>query len=819
MNYKNNPQLQLTYDFLQYTNQNIFLTGKAGTGKTTFLRNLKKESPKRSIIVAPTGVAAINAGGVTIHSFFQLSFGPQIPDGQFGMQGAYESSGDSVKSKRFSKLKINIIRSLDLLIIDEISMVRADMLDAIDAVLRRYRDRNKPFGGVQLLMIGDLQQLSPVVKEDEWNILKNYYETCYFFSSRALKKSNFTGIELKHIYRQSDQHFIDLLNKVRDNILDADAIAMLNSRYKKNFTPNDDEGYIILTTHNYQSQKVNASRLTRLSTKMHSFECRIEGEFPESAYPADELLQLKVGAQVMFLKNDSSIEHRYFNGKIGTIISINDDAIEVQCKNETEPIRVERDTWDNTKYTLNEKTSEIEEELLGQFIQFPLKLAWAITIHKSQGLTFDKAIIDAQQSFAHGQVYVALSRCRSFEGLVLSSPLDTESVINDRTVTHFTRDVEQNQPGEKELTQARVAYEKQLVAELFDYKTLSGHLRYFLSVWAENAPYIMGNMRDVMVKTLSPIQTEMIEVAEKFYIQMSGMINQHGGAEGNELLNQRIARAVDYYVQKIKEHIEEPLEQASFRTDNKAIRKRLSDVFDRIEQELEVRKACLVSMKDGFSVQKYLQVRAGAVIEKPAKSARSKVAFVDVQNPEFYKLLVGWRAQKSEETGLDESRIIRHPVMAAISAKLPVSAKSLKAVKGMGGKKMQQFGSDILSLILKYKADRGEAIPSDAKREVEYASLDTKEISLRMFGENRSIADVAKRRGFATSTIEGHLAHFIGTGELDIFDVMDKKKYKKIEELTKTGDNILASEIKDKLGDEFSYGEIKMALAHLSHRK
>jgi hypothetical protein len=815
MNFENNPQLKLTYDFLQFTNQNVFLTGKAGTGKTTFLKNLKKESPKRSIIVAPTGVAAINAGGVTIHSFFQLSFGPQVPDGKYGMHGVNESQGDSFKTKRFSKTKINIIRSLDLLIIDEISMVRADMLDAIDGVLRRFRDRYKPFGGAQLLMIGDLQQLAPVVKDDEWSILKNYYETCYFFSSRALKQSKFTGIELQHIYRQSDRRFIDLLNNVRENTLDSSTIKMLNSRYVKDFVPKDEEGYIMLTTHNYQSQRVNASRLNRLNTKMHSFECRVQGEFPEYSYPADELLQLKVGAQVMFLKNDSSGEQRYFNGKIGKVQKIDDDTIEVQCKNETDIIIVERDVWENTKYTLNEQTSEIEEDTVGQFIQFPLKLAWAITIHKSQGLTFDKAIIDAQQSFAHGQVYVALSRCRSLEGLVLSSPLNTDSVINDKTVVNFTDDVEQNQPGEQELATARMEYEIQLIAELFDFVPLTGHIKYFLKIWGDNAPYVMGDMRDVLLKMLSPIHTEMVAVSDKFNNQVSALVKKHGCAENNNELNNRIGKAVQYYRQKINEHIENPLAQASFRTDNKTIRKRLGDVFDRIERELEIKKACLDAVENGFSIQTYLQSRAEAAIEKPTKTTRRKAAFADVENPEFYKVLTEWRAQKSEETGMDESKILRHQVMAAISSQLPVTAKNLKSIKGMGGKKMQQFGPDILSLILKYKTDRGEAIPTDAAREVEYAGLDTKEVSLKMFGENRSVADVAKRRGLAISTIESHLAHFIALGELNVFDVIDKIKYQKIEQLVKSNPEMPASEIRDKLVNSVSYGEIKMVVAHL----
>ena len=322
--YSNNPQLTLAFNFIHYTNQNIFLTGKAGTGKTTFLKNLKKISPKRMVVVAPTGVAAINAGGVTIHSFFQLPFGPQIPhiEGHHNFMNRQPGEGKQDHINRFSKNKINLIKSLDLLVIDEISMVRADVLDSIDATLRRFKNRYQPFGGLQLLMIGDLQQLAPVVKDDEWSILKKYYDTCFFFSSRALQKAEFTGIELKHIYRQSEQAFINLLNKVRDNKMDATDFQLLNSRYIPGFLPEEEEGYITLTTHNYQAKNINEAHLQKLSTKLHRFQCRIEGEFPAISYPADEVLELKTGSQVMFLKNDTSVEKRYYNGKIGKVISI-----------------------------------------------------------------------------------------------------------------------------------------------------------------------------------------------------------------------------------------------------------------------------------------------------------------------------------------------------------------------------------------------------------------------------------------------------------------------------------------------------------------
>ena len=405
-----NPQLELAINFVQFTNKNLFLTGKAGTGKTTFLHNLKKSSLKRMAVVAPTGVAAINAGGVTIHSFFQLPFVPYVP----GSNGAQQQ-------RRFQRDKINLIKSLDLLVIDEISMVRADTLDNIDEVLRRLRNPAKPFGGVQLLMIGDLHQLSPVVKDEDWKILKEHYSSLYFFNSKALHKTSHVTIELKHIYRQSDSFFIDLLNRVRENRIDADVLASLNQRYIHNFKPADDEGYITLTTHNATAQEINENKLAEIKLKSQRFKATIEGEFPEFAYPTALDLEVKIGAQVMFIKNDPSREKLFYNGKIGNVTRIDNQVIYVKCSSDSMEIAVEPLEWNNISYELNAETKEVTENIIGRFIQHPLKLAWAITIHKSQGLTFEKAIIDANAAFAHGQVYVALSRCKSFEGLVTTN--------------------------------------------------------------------------------------------------------------------------------------------------------------------------------------------------------------------------------------------------------------------------------------------------------------------------------------------------------------------------------------------------------------
>ena len=460
-----NQDLQLAFDFVKYTNRNIFLTGKAGTGKTTFLHDLKKSSPKRMIVVAPTGVAAINAGGVTIHSFFQLPFHPYVPSFYLSENNPENKAEQKDPAGyKMSREKINIIRSLDLLVIDEISMVRADTLDAVDSALRRYKNRYLPFGGVQLLMIGDLQQLAPVVKDEDREIINKYYDSPFFFGSRALRSTDYVTIELKHIYRQNDQLFIDLLNKVRDNHVDSDVLSELNKRYIPDFDPDSDGGYITLTTHNYQAQILNDSKLEKLPGRPHSFKATIKDEFPEFSYPTASELIFKKGAQVMFVKNDLSRDKLFFNGKIGKIEAFEDDIIVVKCPDDDFPIRVEMAEWQNMKYTLDDETKEIEETVIGTFTQYPLKLAWAITIHKSQGLTFDKAVIDARDAFAHGQVYVALSRCRTLNGLVLSTRINQRSIIDDQAISDFVNGIRKKSTRPK----ATGRIEKSLPADVAD---------------------------------------------------------------------------------------------------------------------------------------------------------------------------------------------------------------------------------------------------------------------------------------------------------------------------------------------------------------
>ena len=422
-----NEESILAWNIIEKTSANLFLTGKAGTGKTTFLKQLKEKSPKRMVVLAPTGIAAINAGGVTIHSFFQLPLSPYLPGTSFG--------GNEKKKYQFSALKRKIIRSIDLLVIDEISMVRSDLLDAIDSVLRRYRKHDLPFGGVQLLMIGDLHQLAPVVTDHEERMLRQYYDTPYFFSSKALQQAHYLTIELKKVYRQQDQEFISLLNQVRENKATTATLQALNKRYIPDFIPPKEDNYIRLTTHNAPAQRINEEELEALPSKAYSFTAEVEDNFPESSYPADYKLVLKQGAQIMFVKND--VQHRFYNGMIGEVVSIDGSEIVVRSRDTDEEFELEKAEWANAKYTLNEETKEIEETVEGVFRQYPVRLAWAITIHKSQGLTFEHAIIDASRSFSYGQTYVALSRCKSLEGMVLSAPLSPSAIIGSGTIEQF----------------------------------------------------------------------------------------------------------------------------------------------------------------------------------------------------------------------------------------------------------------------------------------------------------------------------------------------------------------------------------------------
>ena len=419
-----NFELNVARFIVEKTDMSLFLTGKAGTGKTTFLRDVVRHTKKKCIVLAPTGIAAVNAGAMTIHSFFQFGLGPFV-------KGVIEPKSDF----RIKKSKLELIRNLQLLIIDEVSMVRADLMDHIDVELRRIRRNSKPFGGVQLLMIGDLQQLPPIAHGGEDELLRQYYKTLYFFSSAALKSMKYSCIELKTVYRQTDGHFINILNHARECTLTNQDISDLNTRYIPDFSPKPEDGYIRLMTHNRQVDYINATEMAKLDSHPFTFEAAVTGTFPEESYPTANSLTLKKGAQVMFIKNDP--ERRFINGTLGEVRSIDKNCIAVRLAESGKTIEVEPMEWQNIRYQFDEETKEISSKQIGRFKQYPLKAAWAITVHKSQGLTFDKAIIDVHAAFSPGQAYVALSRCRTLEGLVLSSPVSASVFMNDKAVDAY----------------------------------------------------------------------------------------------------------------------------------------------------------------------------------------------------------------------------------------------------------------------------------------------------------------------------------------------------------------------------------------------
>jgi len=603
-----NHELHLANDFVRHTGCNIFLTGKAGTGKTTFLRNLRKNTAKRLVVTAPTGVAAINAGGVTLHSFFQLPFGPFLPGSEI-----YERNKQ--RQFRFSKEKKRIIKSLDLLVIDEISMVRADLLDAVDAALRRHRRSNKPFGGVQLLMIGDLHQLSPVAKRDEWRLLQQYYDSVYFFSSKALAGAELITIELQHIYRQTDACFIKILNQVRDDRLGESSRAELNRRCIADFTPADDQGYITLTTHNNSAEAINRTRLRALPQKEHRFEAEISGDFPEHIHPTPAVLTLKKNAQVMFVRNDPSAEKLYYNGKIGRITKISDKDISVICPGDQEEIAVEPLTWENIKYTLNEKNKAIEEEIIGVFKQYPLKLAWAITIHKSQGLTFDKAIIDAGAAFTHGQVYVALSRCKTMEGMVLTTPIPSHGLETDKAVKRFDENTLRHPPSEGRLRSARISCQRQLLLDCFDLQILRNRLNHLGRLLRDNAEsFQISGVADIN-RLEQEAMKDIFVVSENFRRQLCAIFEDSGPPETDGRILERISKASGWFQDKFSLIFGESAQNLHVETDSSKLRKKIGKALNNIRREISIKLAGIQCCEKGFSSADYRRAISAAAID------------------------------------------------------------------------------------------------------------------------------------------------------------------------------------------------------------
>lgn len=725
MKLESNKIADLASEYINNTDRHLFLTGKAGTGKTTFLSEIRSQTFKNTVVAAPTGIAAINAGGVTLHSLFHLPFGSFVPDNS--IRNASINTPQSVLAKlKMNSSKRKMLRELELLIIDEVSMLRADLLDCIDVVLRSIRrKKDHPFGGVQLLLIGDLHQLPPVVKNHEWQFLSSYYSSMFFFDSVALKQRPPVYIELEKIYRQSDQKFIEVLNRLRNSKLTEQDAEMFNNYYNPDFVADDKEGYIHVTTHNNKANIVNTDKLAKLTTKLYSFNAQIQGDFGENMFPALECLELKEGAQVMFIKNDSGEEKLFYNGKIGKVKSIIKDELIIDC-GENDFIELEPVVWENIRYTLDKQTGDIDEKLIGSFTQYPLRLAWAITVHKSQGLTFDKAILDLSDVFAPGQMYVALSRLSSFDGLVLSSPINQSVFKQDNAITDFSSQKTSLKSLKSSISVESKRFLINYISHIFDFGTLIRELTWHKSSFTKGENRSAKQQYLKWTNELMDKAQPLKEIGDKFNRQVIHILASEESDYLNKL-NERLEKATGYF----KPIVEELLLLVETHLELLGERKRI--------------KGYMTEVKD-----------------LAALFSQKMIALQKAQ------LLVSEMA---------EGRILTKDKLQSIYISTKKKTSTLKKKK--------------------------EKVP-------------TTEISFKMFSEGKSVEDISKERDLVTGTILGHLSQYVATGELKATDFIDPYKLNCIIEVTERIKSTQTGDIKSKLGDEFSYTDIKFAQAHLT---
>lgn len=605
-------EMRQAWDFIENTSISVFLTGKAGTGKTTFLRYVTAHTSKTCVVTAPTGVAAINAGGVTLHSFFQLPLAPFLP-------------GTTVKSNyKFSKEKLRIIRALDLLVIDEISMVRSDLLDNVDSVLRRLRGSVKPFGGVQLLLIGDLQQLAPVVTNRDEELLKGHYSTPFFFGSHALQQIPYVTIALQRVFRQQNPEYLQLLNNVRDNHLTSHDRERLNALWNPQFIPPDNEGYIRLTTHNHQADAYNLSRLSELSGQKVEFKAKIKGDFPESSFPTESTLTLKQGAQVMFIKNDNSAQRRFYNGKIGIVTSLDRKSVRVHCLADGEDIDVEPMIWENARYRVDEATNTVETHIEGTFSQLPLRLAWAITIHKSQGLTFNKIVIDAGKAFAPGQVYVALSRCRSLDGVVLHTPVSESKMMADHSVLAFIASrMKAAKDNDTHLAALKSEFKRNLIIELFSFNKIGEQIYHLKRFAGERLGKGGKSIAEILSDTEQTLQKSVTDIAIKWQSTLRQLSDTQLESES---IRKRMENGIAYFLDRLHEEVVNPLKVLDkVKPVNKALSSRWQELYDEFEFACKS-KIRVLDMMAGkpFAVEIYLKARREALLAESKSRKKMK---------------------------------------------------------------------------------------------------------------------------------------------------------------------------------------------------
>ena len=808
-----NEIFDLAYRFVTETSENIFLTGKAGTGKTTFLKYLKENCSKNIIVAAPTGVAAINAGGVTLHSLFQLPFNPFLPT-------------SASKSELLGKLKLNrqrqdLLRKMELLVIDEISMVRCDTMDAIDTILRSVRRKHDlPFGGVQLLCIGDLYQLPPVAKREEMEILQEYYSSEFFFDSLVIKEQMPMLIELNKIYRQKEDSFVEILNKVRNNNMNEDDFEELHQRFSPDFRPPLHEKYITLTSHNNQADMINHRELQKLSTNSVTYEAIIENDFPEKSYPAEGSLVLKAGAQVMFLKNDL-VGKKYFNGKIGVVKSLKTDEIVVSC--DGVDIYVQQETWENSRYTLSRENGKLEQEVLGTFTQFPLRLAWAITIHKSQGLTFEKVMIDAGAAFSSGQVYVALSRCTSLGGIVLLSKIPAAAIYSNQNVIKGQQTLTPKGSLAERFSGARQIYTQQLLEEIFSFNEVNTVL--------EVLHFRINEQKGKLNKEALPWITELKnrfssdkKVGLNFIRHVSDLMKKEPVIEKNPALQQRINDAANHFEPRFSV-FQEAVKNHSLITEHRETATVINEYLNQLFLALYIQNYYLQYCKQPFSVTTFLQHKikfAQPRINISCYASGKKQSSSDVINAELYDTLKRWRDMMCEETGMPIYMIANQNALKEIATYLPFSKKDLMKLSGFGKTKAEKYGDDILDVVKDYcernnlnsnMSEKEENPKKERKENPREEKIASNIISFNLFKEGKSIEEIAKERDYAVTTIEGHLASFVANGEVDINKIVSEERQLLIKEVVKKFGNESFKTLKENLPADISYGEIRMVIA------
>ncbi len=826
-----NPQFEHVLNFVNQTNQLVFLTGKAGTGKTTLLKYIRKNTVKQLAIVAPTGVAAINAGGSTIHSFFQFPFSPFLPVLKENKEQDFSKS--NLPTLKYSGQRLAIFRKLELLVIDEVSMVRADLLDQIDITLRQTRKKwHLPFGGVQVLLIGDMHQLPPVVQSEEWRLLNSVYASPYFFDSLVIRNNRPVYIELEKIYRQKEQTFIDLLNKVRHQQLSAADFDLLNSHYRPAISKEFMQSSITLTTHNKKADDINAELLAALPDKAFKFKCRVEGSFSEKNYPADEELLLKKGARVMFLKNNT--EKNYYNGKIGLVTYISNEKIKVKCEEDHAEIEVGTETWTNVSYALNKQTKGIEEEIMGTFSQFPLRLAWAITIHKSQGLTFDKVIIDATSSFSAGQVYVALSRCRGLEGLTLSSRITAENLFKDRHIDYFSSTKQNDQEVTGIFHTSKTTYIHNLLLALFDFSE-AAQSRADLAGLFQAYKTKLNHTATEWSATLFARLDALYQVGQKFKNQLNQLLGPGGNPETDEALQNRVKQASAYFSGELDAVLKLFAALPAF-TESKEAADELNQELQSLFDELASKKGQIAACTPGFRLSEFLNAKlkllaADTKINVYA-NARNMGAITGVEHPALFRQLLLLRDEICNDEHKPIYMVASNKTLKELVEFLPLTEEQLLNISGFGEAKINAFGNRFLKIIKTFVQEnnidtdllvskRPAAKKKKAKKlkEEEGAVAPVQkpkshEQTFELFKQGFGLEEIARLRGYTVGTLESHLTPYVASGEIDVDRLVPSDKQKMILKALEgfSKEKGLAS-VKNALPADVSFAQIRYMMA------